>query len=478
MRVLFMTAEAYPFVKVGGLGDVAWGLPSALKDIDVDIRLIMPKYKFPKSYRKNIKIIARYKTFIGWKTVDCTLGHCKLNGLDYYFVDNPEYFYRKNVYGYGDDDERFIFFCKAALEGIKYLEDFTPDIVHSNDWHSALGVTLKDIYYKDDKRYKDIKTVFTIHNMAYQGQLGRDALWMLGIDEDIYYNEKELKYHEGINLMKWAINKADMVTTVSPTYANEVKESYYGFGLSEYVINKGNRFNGILNGIDYSVFNPQVDKSIYKKYDENSLENKKLNKLELQRELELNIGEEIPLISMICRLTNQKGVGLLISSVQELIDRGMEVIISGRGEECYEEAVMELEKRYKGRVKGLINFDMTLANKIYAASDMFLIPSKFEPCGLTQMISMKYGTIPIVRSTGGLKDTVREFNLITNKGNGFTFKNYDCRDMIDSIDRALQVFRDKESWSSLVLNAIREDNSWGKSAEKYKELYYELIIEK
>lgn len=469
MKVLFVTAEAYPFAKVGGLGDVALGLPKTLKTKNVDIRIIMPKYRFPKHYKNKIKTLAKYETFIGWRTVSCTLGYCKHKGLDYYFIDNPDYFYREKVYGYGDDDERFIFFSKAVLEAIKYLKDFTPDILHCNDWHSSMVIPLKDVYYKEDK-YKNIKTLFTIHNLAYQGQFGKDTLWMLGIDEEIYYVEEELKHHEGINFMKWAINKSDIVTTVSPTYSEEVKEKYYGFGLDKVIKDKGNSFIGILNGIDYDSFKvPAEYKTVHR-----IIDYKKTNKRKLQEKLSLHVDDEIPVISIISRLTSQKGIGLLVANIHEILDRGMEVIVSGTGESYYEEVLKELESKYKGKVKVVIDFNVNLANEIYLASDLFLIPSKFEPCGLTQMISMRYGTIPIVRGIGGLKDSVEEFNFLTERGNGFIFNKFESRDMLDALDRALELYNNKELWSKVIENAIYSDNGWEKGAEEYKSMYVRL----
>lgn len=464
-----MTAEAYPFAKVGGLGDVALGLPKALKDKNVDIRIIMPKYKFPKPYRRKIKTLAKYETFIGWKTVSCILGYCKHNGLDYYFVDNPDYFYREKVYGYGDDDERFIFFSKAVLEGIRYLKEFVPDILHCNDWHSAMVIPLKDIYYKE-KTYRDIKTLFTIHNIAYQGQFGKDTLWMLGINEEDYYVEDELKHNEGINFMKWAINKSDIVTTVSPSYSEEVKEKYYGFGLDRIIKNKGKNFLGILNGIDYGLFKIPIECGTVQEL----IKYKKTRKRKLQEELNLDIDDEVPIISVISRLTNQKGISLLISNIHEFINRGMEVIISGTGESYYEEILKELEIIYRGKVKAIIDFNVNLANEIYLASDLFLFPSKFEPCGLTQMISMRYGTIPIVREVGGLKDSVKEFNFLTQKGNGFVFSEFESMDMLDSLDRALEIYRNKKNWNKVVENAFNSDNSWKQGAEEYKAVYDRL----
>jgi starch synthase len=293
---------------------------------------------------------------------------------------------------------------------------------------------------------------------------------MLGIDEERYYTEKELKHNEGINFMKWAINKSDIITTVSPSYSKEVKEKYYGFGLEKVLKDKDENFLGILNGIDYNLFKVPIENGTI----QDLIKYKKINKRKLQEKLNLVVDENTPIISVISRLVNQKGISLLISNIHELIDRGMEIIISGTGESYYEEVLMELESRYKGRVKTLIDFNINLANEIYLSSDLFLAPSKFEPCGLTQMISMRYGTIPIVRAVGGLKDSVKEFSFLTEKGNGFVFKEFESRDMLDSLDRALDVYRNKNLWNKVVENAFYSDNSWNKGAEKYKDIYDKL----
>ena len=471
MKVLFVSVEAYPFMKVGGLGDVAHGLPKALKGKGVDIRIIMPKYKLTKKLKKKLKFVTRFKTYVGWKTIECSLWSIIEDGLHYYFIDNPFYFYRENAYGYGDDEERFIAFSKGVLESIKYIEDFTPDVIHCNEWHSALIIPLKKIYYEEEDKYKSIKTVFTIHNIMYQGQCHKDILWMLGIDEDKYYKDDELKNNEGINMMKWAIKYADKVTTVSPSYGEEIKEEHNGFGLNKFIKDKGEDFKGILNGIDYEVFNPEEDSNLFRRYNIDSIQLKGENKIELQRELGLEENSEIPLVSLVSRLTEQKGIGLLISNLDELMKRNIQLVIAGTGQAIYEESLKILSERYKGRLAVVLKFDTSMSSKIYGASDLFLIPSKFEPCGLTQMISMRYGTLPLVRETGGLKDTVKEFNQLTGLGNGFTFKDYSAIDMIEALDRALLLYKNNKMWILAQKNAMLQDNSWNLSANEYYELY-------
>lgn len=477
INVLFVTSEAYPFMKTGGLGDVAYSLPKSLKKLGIDIRVIMPKYKFEKKIRRRMKKMANFTTYIGWTTVSCSLWTINHDGVKLYFIDNPYYFYRGNAYGYYDDGERFIYFSKAVLESIKYLK-FQPDIVHCNDWHSALVIPLKDIYYKNDLRYSNIKTVFTIHNILFQGLFSKDILWMLGLDEDKYFTDDALKYCDSVSFMKWAILSADKVTTVSNSYAEEIKESYISFGLSSVFRKRKDKIYGILNGIDYDVFNPEKDKELFKNFDYMSIENKEENKLMLQKELNLTVDKDIPIISVITRLTDQKGLDLIESSMSFLMKRNIQLIVNGVGNKNYECMLRYMENKYKGKMKACIEFNSEFAKRIYASSDMFLMPSKFEPCGLGQMIAMRYGTVPIVRNTGGLKDTVEEFNKYTKQGNGFTFDDYSVGSMITAVDNAIKIYKDKDLWSTLIKNDMKMDNTWDKSAKEYINLYSKLLKKK
>lgn len=474
MKILFVSAEAYPFAKAGGLGDVSYALPKALREQGVDVRVIIPKYKFSNKMRKGFKKKASYKTYIGWRTVDCSLWYCERDNIPFYFIENPYYFGRKDIYGYEDDNERFIYFCKAILEGIKYMGDFVPDIIHCNDWHSALAVLFLEAFYRKDKRYQGIKTVFTIHNMIYQGAFGKDALWMLGVDEEKYYNEHCLKYYDGVNFMKGALSLADKITTVSETYAKELLNPWFSYGL-EKVLNKRKKdFSGILNGIDYDVFNPETDEDIFFKYDKDHISLKLQNKLEMQRALGFEKDASIPMIGMVTRLTEQKGIDLIQYAVEEMLSMNMQLVVTGTGSIDYENMFKYYSSKYPNKVAAHINFNPKLSKKIYAASDMFLMPSKLEPCGLAQMIAMRYGAVPIVRSTGGLKDTVKEFNEYTKEGNGFTFKNFDAIDMIHSIKRALNIYSNKTLWEILIQNSMNAQNRWDNSAYKYIKLYKSL----
>lgn len=477
MRVLFVTAEAYPFMKTGGLGDVSYALPKALKKLGMDVRVIMPKYKFEKRIRRRMKKIADFSTYIGWTVVSCSLWTMKYDGVTMYFVDNSRYFYRKNPYGYYDDGERFIYFSKAVLESIKYL-GFQPDIMHCNDWHCALSIPLKDIYYKGDLRYENIKTIFSIHNILYQGVYSKDILWMLGIDEDKCYTEDTLKYYDSVSFMKWAITTADKVSTVSSSYAEEIKEEYVSFGLSPVFRKRMDNVYGILNGIDYDMFNPEKDKEIYKNFNAACIENKIKNKLALQKELGLEVDPDIPIIAVITRLTDQKGIDLIESALNYIMKKKVQFIVNGVGNKNYEGMLKYMESKYNGSFKACIVFDSDLAKRIYASSDMFLMPSKFEPCGLGQMIAMRYGTIPIVRNTGGLKDSVSEFNKYTLKGNGFTFDDYSIESMMGAIDNALKLYGDKEVWKALMVSAMNTDNTWDRSAKQYVKMYSRIMKKK
>lgn len=474
MKVLFVTAEAYPFIKVGGLGDVAYSLPKALIDSEIDIRVILPKYKFCKKIRRKMKLIATYKTYIGWKSVDCELWYLKVNGIKYYFIGNSFYFYRSNVYGYGDDDERFIYFSKAVLEGMKYMKDFEPNIIHCNDWHSSMVIPLKKLYYKDNEVYENIKTLFTIHNIAYQGVFGKDTLWMLGLnDEDI--KDSDLEYFDGISFMKWAISESDKINTVSKTYAEEIKEEYFSFGLSQTIRKKKSNLVGILNGIDYEIYNPLKDRELFFNYDSSQINLKAANKLEIQRQLLLEEYENIPMLCIVSRLVDQKGIGLIEAAMHLLIKRNIQLIIIGSGSEYFENSLKYLEKKYNDKLRVITEFSNERAKQVYAASDLFLMPSKFEPCGLGQLIALRYGTIPIVRATGGLKDTIREYNPYNEDGNGFTFKEYSVEQIIECVDRAINIYKDKNRWNNLIVSAMSEDNTWEKSSLEYKKLYKNIL---
>ena len=360
------------------------------------------------------------------------------------------------------------------LEGIKYMDGFNIDILHCNDWHSSLVIPLKNTYYRGNTIYDNIRTVFTIHNILYQGIYGRDLLWMLGLDEKEYFTEDKLKYGEGISFMKWAILSADRVTTVSKTYSEEIRLQYLGYGLHNILERRKHLLTGIQNGIDYDAFNPKEDKNIYFNYHSDDLNSKHKNKLKLQEELGLSVDVNIPVIGMVTRLTDQKGIGLLEGVINELMSENIQLIITGTGENHYEEDFRYFESKYDN-LKTVLRFDEGFSRKVYAGSDIFLMPSKFEPCGLGQLIAMRYGTVPVVRATGGLKDTVKDYNKYADDGEGFTFKEYDTVEFLNAIKRSLDVFNNnKDSWNRLSIRIMNKDSSWRLSAEKYKKLYRKL----
>nr|WP_278246264.1 glycogen/starch synthase [Clostridium polynesiense] len=408
---------------------------------------------------------------MGWKTVECTLTSLEYEGLVYYFIENPYYFKRSSPYGYHDDAERFVYFSKAVLEGIKYMEDFTPDILHCNDWHTALMIPLKDAYYGEEAPYRSIKTVFTIHNMLFQGNFGKEALNMLGLSEDKYYTEDMLKHYEGISFMKGGLAAADKITTVSRTYAEEIKLPWFSYGLETMIKKRSRDLKGIVNGIDYEAYNPEKDIELFYNYSSKDFHLKAENKLKLQKELKLTEDKSIPLISIISRLSDQKGIELIQEIMPSLMDMNIQLVIVGGGFESYENMFKHYSSKYPQKVSVNIPFNRELSKKVYAASDIFLMPSQFEACGIGQLIAMRYGAVPVVRKTGGLKDTVKMYDENKGTGSGFLFKNYDSQEFLHEIKRSLKLFNQKDNWNKLVKRNMNKDSSWKSSAEEYMEIY-------
>ncbi|MFA9398365.1 MAG: glycogen synthase GlgA [Clostridiaceae bacterium] len=469
MKVLFASAEVFPFIKVGGLADVAYALPKALNNIGIETRVILPKYQgIPWEYRSRMEYLGYFYVKVGWRNQYCGLEKLELDGVTFYFLDNEYYFKRENTYGYYDDGERFSFFSNAVIEAISNIEDFYPDVIHVNDWHTAIiPMLLREQHHS----LRNIKTVFTIHNLKYQGVYGKEALnELLGLDES-FYREDSLKYYDAISFMKGGIVYSDFVTTVSPSYAEEIKTAYYGEGLNGLLCEKAYKLKGIVNGIDYDLFDPLKDKDIDFNYDKDSISEKVKNKLQLQKELGLEVNENIPMIGMVTRLVDQKGLDLLGPILHQVLGKKVQFVAVGTGEKVYEDMLGYFDWCYPNKMAAKLYYDSKLAQKVYAASDMYLMPSKFEPCGISQMIALKYGSLPIVRETGGLKDTVIPYNKYCKTGTGFTFKNYSFEDLLDAILRALQIYENKKEWDILVRNAMNEDNSWFKSAEEYKAIY-------
>ncbi|RKD31968.1 glycogen synthase GlgA [Thermohalobacter berrensis] len=476
LKILYAASEVAPFVKTGGLADVAYSLPKALRKIGIDVRVILPKYsQIPEEIKNKMKFITKFDVPVGQKNEYCGILHLEYEGVPYYFIDNEYYFKRDGLYGYYDDGERFTFLNRAILESIRHI-DFNPDIIHCNDWHTAMVSVLLNAHYRWDHKYSDIKTVFTIHNLKYQGIFPQEVLTgLLNLGME-YFNPEALEFYGNINFMKGGINYSDAVTTVSKTYAKEIQTPEYGQQLDGLLRKLNYKLCGILNGIDYEMYNPKKDKEIYVKYSVDSIDKKVENKLKLQKELGLPRRKDVPVIGMVSRLAHMKGIDLLIQVLDEILALDVQLVILGTGEPYYESILREYSHRYPDKLSANILFNNTLAKKIYAASDMFLMPSLFEPCGLGQMISLRYGTLPIVRETGGLNDTVQPYNEFTDEGNGFSFTNYNAYDMLYTIKRAVKFYDDKKAWNKLVKRAMEGDYSWKNSAKEYEKLYKQLTI--
>lgn len=476
MKVLFVASECHPFAKTGGLGDVAYALPKALKKLGIDVRVIIPKYlNIADKYKERMTTLCNFTISVGWRDQYCGLQYLEEDGVPFYFIDNEYYFKRGGAYGYYDDGERFSYFCRAVVQSINYMDDFIPDVVHCNDWQTGMIPVLISDFKRGNHIYDNIKSVYTIHNLQYQGLFPKCVLGdLLNLGWE-YYKEERVKYFDNISFMQAGINYSHAVTTVSNTYAEEIKTPYYGERLDALIRSKSDILHGIVNGIDYDIFNPETDKNIFENYNDSSVKNKENNKIELQKTLGLTVDKDIPMIGLVSRLVGQKGIDLIARVMEEIMEQNVQFVMLGTGDKEYEEMFKYYAGVYHGKLSANIFFDNSLAQKIYASSDMFLMPSKFEPCGIGQLIALRYGTIPIVRETGGLKDTVRSFNEITGEGNGFSFSNYNAHDMLYTINRALWFYNtDKKLWNDLRKNAMNEDNSWGKSASKYIDLYYSL----
>jgi starch synthase len=475
-KILFAASEAVPFVSTGGLGDVIGSLPAALKQSDesLDVRVILPLYAgMDKQLREKLTFVAKTTVRLSWRNQYCGIFSYKYNDVTYYFIDNEYYFKRNFLYGEFDDAERFAFFCKAVLEVMPVI-DFFPDILHANDWQTALSVIYLDKKFKQDSRYAGIKSVFTIHNIQYQGIYGFELLGDI-FDLDAYTAET-VEYDGSINLLKGAVVCADMVTTVSPTYAKEILSPKFSHGL-HYVLEmyKG-KLCGILNGIDGEYYNPLKDSELFTNYSHDSAQDKTQNKTELQKLLGLPEQPDTPLIAMISRLTDHKGLDLLTLAAEDILKDDVQLVILGKGDAYFENFFKSLSARFPQKAKAIIDFDKTLAKRIYAGADMFLMPSKSEPCGLAQMIASRYGTVPIIHETGGLYDSIKDVGC-EGGGNGFTFSAYSAWNMLCTIKRATEMYRKKEEWNALVVKIMQHDFSWNKSAEEYIKLYSKLTVE-
>ena len=472
MKVCFIAAEAAPFVKVGGLGDVIGSLPKALRELGVDARVILPLYSSIDRERFGLKYKAYQFVDLGWRHSYCGIFETEVDGVPCYFVDNEQYFNRDSIYGQADDGERFAFFSKAALEILPAL-DFKPDVVNVNDWHTALSVIYLDVLKsREAEFYKDMKSVLSIHNIEFQGRFNPYEMGNLFGLENKYFDA--LIYNGDLNLLKGAIQLADRVNTVSETYAREILDPYFSYGLDKILTVEQGKLRGILNGIDVDKFNPKTDPMIPVNYDLKTFEDKVQNKLAFQKEMDLEVNADIPLIGMVTRLTHQKGIDLILQASEEILKTGAQLVILGTGDAHYESALRSLEHYRHDRVRSILLFSNEMSAKIYAASDLFLMPSKTEPCGLSQLISMRYGTVPVVHRVGGLRDTVIPFTGV--EGNGFTFESFQAGDMMDAIYRAVTCFyQSPDEWKQIIKNNLQKDVSWEQSAKKYLDLYHEVV---
>jgi starch synthase len=472
MKVCFIAAEAAPFVKVGGLGDVIGSLPKALRELGVDARVILPLYSSIDRERFGLKYKAYQFVDLGWRHSYCGIFETEVDGVPCYFVDNEQYFNRDSIYGQADDGERFAFFSKAALEILPAL-DFKPDVVNVNDWHTALSVIYLDVLKsREAEFYKDMKSVLSIHNIEFQGRFNPYEMGNLFGLENKYFDA--LIYNGDVNLLKGAIQLADRVNTVSETYAREILDPYFSYGLDKILTVEQGKLRGILNGIDVDKFNPKTDPMIPVNYDLKTFEDKVQNKLAFQKEMDLEVNADIPLIGMVTRLTHQKGIDLILQASEEILKTGAQLVILGTGDAHYESALRSLEHYRHDRVRSILLFSNEMSAKIYAASDLFLMPSKTEPCGLSQLISMRYGTVPVVHRVGGLRDTVIPFTGV--EGNGFTFESFQAGDMMDAIYRAVTCFyQSPDEWKQIIKNNLQKDVSWEQSAKKYLDLYHEVV---
>ena len=475
MKILYVAAEAVPFAKTGGLADVAGSLPKALKADGVDVRVIMPKFgKIPEAYRNAMEHVYDGELPVAWRKKYVGLDKYELDGVTYYFVDNEEYFNREGFYGYDDDAERFSFFSRAVLDLLQAM-DFWPDVIHTNDWHAGLVNVFLKLDHMGDARYERIKTVYTIHNLKYQGVFPKDVMPdVLGLDWK-YFNNGDLEFYDAVNFMKGGIIYADAITTVSKTYAKEIQYPYFGEHLDGLLRSREQDLSGIVNGIDYSVYNPRTDKYIFETYDEESLDRKLDNKIALQKSLGLPERRNVPLIAIVSRLVEPKGMDLAVRMMDEILQHeDIQLVVLGTGEKRYEDWFKGLAWRYPKKVSVNIYFSNELAQRIYAGADIFLMPSKYEPCGIGQLIALRYGTIPVVRQTGGLKDTVQQYNKYTQEGNGFVFENYNAHEMMYALKRALSFYGNYEIWHKIQFNAVQADYSWKRSAKEYEALYERL----
>ncbi len=479
MKILFAASESVPFVKTGGLGDVVGALAPVLAQKGHDVRVIIPEFNtIPQEYMQQLTHVCEFEVQLGWRRQYCGIEMLEKDGVKWYFMDNKYYFGRPYIYGMGGDEyERFGFFCRGVLNMLPLI-DFQPDVIHAHDWQSGMIPALLKIQYAHLPFYANMKTVFTIHNLQYQGIFGiREVQDILGLGDSLW-TEDRLECFGCANFLKAALVYADKITTVSPSYAEEIQTAYYGERLDGLLRARNRGLSGVLNGIDMNEYNPETDPKIAQNYSFEHLEGKAACKQALQEELGLEIKPETPLIGMVGRLSNQKGLDLVDYVIADIMRQDVQLVVLGMGEGRYFNLFSWAESEYKGKVAARFTMDHALAHKIYAGADLFLMPSQFEPCGLSQMIAMRYGTVPIVRETGGLRDTVLSYNEFNGEGNGFTFFNYNAHDMLHTIERATDFYHNqRDVWQKLQERGMHGDYSWNKSADEYVRLYEGLFTE-
>ena len=476
MKILMASSEAAPYIKTGGLGDVAAALPKALAETpNTEVYIFLPYYKAIKDNPEfELEYLTNFTVPLSWRSVYCGLFRAvsKRKKLQYYFIDNEYYFYRDGCYGHYDDGERFAFFSKAILESLQYL-NWYPDVIHANDWQTALVPVFLRAFYMGAEEYQPIRTLYTIHNIEYQGRFPNEFVdGVLGLPEDW---KGTMQFDNCTNLMKAAILTADRVSTVSRTYASEIQNPYFAHGLHDVLRDHSYKLSGVVNGIDTEVFDPAADPLIYANFSVGSMAGKAENKRFLQERLGLAVRDDVPMIIMVTRLAGHKGVDLIQAVMDDLMADDLQLVVIGTGEYQYEEMFRAYAGNFPAKMSANIVFDNTLAHQAYAGADLVLMPSKQEPCGLTQLIAMRYGTIPVVRETGGLFDTVPAYNIETGEGNGFTFKTYNAHDMLDAVRRGEALFQDKEHWAALQKSVMEYDCSWRRSVQEYWDIYKSLM---
>lgn len=475
MKLMYVGSEALPFISTGGLGDVLGSLPVAVKNElgdDSEICIVVPMYQSVKQkYYDEMKLESEFTVRLSWRNQYCGVWSIKKGGVTYYFIDNEYYFKRSSLYGSYDDGERFAFFGKAVLEMMAVM-NFYPDVLHANDWQTALTVIYLKRKYSHKEEYANIKAVYTIHNIGYQGIF--DFTILGDIFELAVWDKGIIEYNGHINLTKGAIVCADVVTTVSPRYAEEIQTDYYSSGLHHILRIYRDKVRGIINGIDVDYYNPETDDAIDANFSDSDLSGKVTDKIELQKMCGLPLNKDIPVIAMVSRLASHKGFDLVKHVINDMIKNDIQFVLLGKGEFELEDFFEDLAARNPDKVSTMLVYDKDLSKKVYAGADIFLMPSKSEPCGLSQMIASRYGTVPVVRETGGLYDTIKAYNIYDGSGNGFTFANYNAHEMMDAVGKATALYSDKEKWTALVKHVMNIDFSWGASAKKYIEIYTKL----